>query len=152
MTWRLELSSNRTRPESGHAAVELALGIGLLLLPAAVLVLGFGPWSERTVLATSAAAEGSRAAVIALSVEAGSVVVAEMAENFGLSAGEVRVGWCGASPAASGGGDCSFVRGAAVEAVVEVWVPLITTPWGQIGGVWVSRSHVENIDLYRSLG
>lgn len=118
----------------------------------AVLVLGFGPWSERAVLATSAAAEGSRAAVIALSVEAGSTVVAEMAENFGLSDDQVRIGWCGTPPAASGAGECSFGRGGFIEAVVEVWVPLINTPWGSIGGVWVSRSHVENVDVYRSLG
>ena len=45
--------------ESGHGAVEFALGVGLLLLPVAILVLGFGPWSERRVLAEAAAAEAA---------------------------------------------------------------------------------------------
>ncbi len=138
--------------ESGHAAIELALGVGLLLIPAAIVVLGFGPWSERIVLAEAAAAEASRAAVLALDVGPGTGVVLEMADNYGLGAGDTRIGWCGAVPVAGGVGDCIFARGETVTAEVQVWVPFVPTPWGSIGGVWISRAHSENVDLYRSLG
>jgi hypothetical protein len=48
--------------DRGHAAVELGLAVGLLLLPVALVVLGFGPWSERRVFAEAASAEAARAA------------------------------------------------------------------------------------------
>ena len=50
--------------DRGHAAVELALAVGLLLLPVALAVLAFGPWSERRVFAEAAAAEGDRKSVV----------------------------------------------------------------------------------------
>lgn len=140
------------RREAGHAGVELALAVAVLMIPAAIAVLGFGPWSERSVLAGAAAAESARAAVIDLSTATGDQVAADMSLNYGLSPTEMRLGWCGAEPAIGGAGTCSMARGATVEVTVSVWVPLVTTPWGEIGGVWVSRSHAENIDLYRSLG
>lgn len=139
------------RADSGHAAIELAMAIGLLLVPAALVVLGFGPWSERTVLAEAAAAEAARAAVIDLSVVSGTAVAGEMAVNYGLSQDSLRIGWCGATPTESGAGDCAFGRGTSVVAVVEVWVPVVSTPWGSLGGLWVTRSHTESVDLYRSL-
>lgn len=138
--------------ESGHAAIELALAVGLLLIPAAVVVLGFGPWSERTVLAEAVAAEAGRAAVIELSVPSGIAVAAQMAGNYGLPPDSLKIGFCGAVPTVGGAGECPMSRGATVVTVVEVWVPLVETPWGSIGGLWVTRSHTENIDPYRSLG
>ena len=138
------------RSDTGHAGVELALGVGLLMIPAALLVLGFGPWVERTVLAEAVAAEASRAAVIATSVDAGTSVATEMRDNYGLAADQLRIGWCGAPPADGGSGTCQFGRGSSVLADVEVWVPLVTTPWGSMGGLWVHRSHVESVDIYRS--
>lgn len=138
--------------DRGQAAIELALGVGLLMIPAALVVLGFGPWTERAVIAEAIANEASRAAVLALSQEAGHLVAAEMAANHGLDAAEVRVGWCGSTPATAGGGACSFGRGATIEVTAQVWVPLIVTPWGTAGGIWVTREHSESIDLYRSLG
>lgn len=137
--------------ERGHAAVELALAVGLLMIPAALVVLGFGPWSERAVLAESVATESSRAAVLALSVSSGNVVASEMASNYGLTEASIRIGWCGADASEGGAGECRFARGDAVAAEVGVWVPLVVTPWGDIGGLWISRTHVEYVDLYRSL-
>jgi hypothetical protein len=139
--------------DRGHAAVELGLAVGLLLLPAALVVLGFGPWSERRVFAEAAAAEAARAAVIELSTEPASRVVIDMAENHGLDAEMVRLGWCGGQPEALPGGPsaCSFARGSEVTAEVLVWVPLLDTPWGQVGGLWMGAVHAEPIDLYRSL-
>lgn len=138
--------------ERGHAGAELALAVAVLMFPAAIAVLGFGPWSERSVLAGAAAAEAARAAVISLSTEAGADVAAEMGVNHGLEPTEMRLGWCGAGPVTGGAGTCQMTRGATVEVTVEVWVGIVNTPWGEIGGVWVRRSHTESIDLYRSLG
>ena len=42
-------------------------------------------------------------------------------------------------------------RGSVVTAEVQVWVPLVATPWGEVGGLWVGASHSEPVDLYRSL-
>ncbi len=140
------------RDERGHAGVELALAVAVLMIPAAIAVLGFGPWSERSVLAGAAAAEAARAAVISLSTVTGEDVAAEMGLNYGLEPAEMRLGWCGSEPVTSGAGTCPMSRGDFVVVTVSVWVPLISTPWGEVGGLWVSRSHGESIDLYRSLG
>jgi hypothetical protein len=140
--------------EQGHAAVEFGLAAGLLLIPVALAVLSFGPWSERRVLAEAGAAESSRAAVIDLDLDAGRRVLAEMALNHGLSVEDVMLGWCGRAPApifdATAG--CSMGRGTDVVSEVRVRVPLIETPWGPVGGLWATGVHREPIDLYRSLG
>jgi Flp pilus assembly protein TadG len=71
--------------DRGHAAVEFGLAVGLLLLPVALAVLAFGPWTERRVFAEAAAAEAARAAVIELSTVSGAVVVSDMAANHGYT-------------------------------------------------------------------
>lgn len=138
--------------DRGHAAVELALAVGVLLLPVALAVLSFGPWSERRVTAEAIAAEAARAVVLELDHAAGAEVVSAAAEAAGLETGSVRVGWCGTAPAPVPAGSCLLTRGSAVSVNVEVWTPLVDTPWGPVGGLWVSASHSEPIDLYRSLG
>jgi hypothetical protein len=139
--------------DRGHAAVELALAVGVLLLPVAIAVLGFGPWMERRVFAEATASEAARAAVIELSTEAGTQVANDMVFGQGLTPDLVRVGWCGAVPAElpNGDGACGFARGSLVTAEVQVWVPVVGTPWGDVGGLWVSASHSEPVDAYRSL-
>lgn len=138
--------------DRGHAAVELALAVGVLLLPAAIAVLSFGPWSERRVAAETLAAEAARAAVLELSLEGGEAVMVEQAEALDLDPDSVRLGWCGAEPASQAAGSCPLTRGTVVNASIEVWTPLVATPWGAVGGLWVSADHTEPIDLYRSLG
>lgn len=138
--------------EDGHAAIELALAVGVLLLPVALVVTGFGPWSERRVEAEAIAAEAARAAVLDLSHEAGHGVVSSMTSTLGIPAGLARVGWCGAAPAQEPAGACVFERGAVVSIAIELWTPLVGTPWGSVGGLWVLGEHSEPIDLYRSLG
>lgn len=138
--------------DRGHAGVELALAVGVLLLPVALVVTGFGPWSEQRVTAEAVAAEAARAAVLGLSVEAGDMAVASSLESSGIEDGLARVGWCGAAPSAGSAGGCSMERGAVVTVTVELWTPLVNTPWGPVGGLWVVGEHSEPIDLYRSLG
>lgn len=140
--------------EDGHAAVELAMAIAVLMLPVALVVTGFGPWSETRVLAESTAAEAARAVALELDHSAGVEVVVATAVNGGVELAAVRLGWCGQStgPVESPAGSCPLTRGSTVEAVVEIWTPLFETPWGAIGGLWVGANHAEPVDLYRSLG
>jgi len=137
--------------ERGHAAVELALSVAALLLPVAIVVLAFGPWSERRVIAEAIAAEAARSAAIELSLPAGAEAIQAQVERLGLEGG-LRVGWCGAVPAEPAQGMCPLTRGSAVTVEVSLWAPLIATPWGDVGGVWVIGEHSEPIDLYRSMG
>lgn len=137
--------------DRGHAAVELALGVAVLLLPVALVVLSFGPWSERRVLAEIIAAEASRIAVLEGSETAGASLASSIVTSHGLESGMLRLGWCGALPAVGSSGECELVRGGVVTLEAEVWVPLISTPWGNVGGLWASASHSEPVDLYRSL-
>lgn len=139
--------------DRGHAAVEFAMAVAVLMLPVALVVTAFGPWSERRVFAESAAAEAARAAVIALDVGSGSDVVSRAASGFGLDQSLVHLGWCGSVPGSlpGGAGTCIMDRGSSIAVEVEVWAPLFDTPWGQVGGIWVTAQHVEPVDLYRSL-
>ncbi len=138
--------------DRGHAAVELALAVGVLLLPVALAVIGFAPWSERRVEAESVAAEAARSAVLELSHDAGVATVMTNTTAYGIPSQLVRIGWCGATPALIPVGSCSFERGAVITITVQLWTPLVDTPWGPIGGLWVTGEHSEPIDLYRSLG
>ncbi len=138
--------------DRGHAAVELALAVGVLLLPVAVAVAAFGPWIERRVTAEAIAAEVTRATVLELDRDAGITALSTAATTLGLSPDLVRIGFCGADPALVPTGECPFERGGVVSVTVEVWTPLVATPWGPVGGLWVVGDHSEPIDLYRSLG
>lgn len=128
------------------------MAVGVLLLPVALVVTSFAPWSERRVAAEAIAAEAARAVVLDLDHASGELVVATTSDSLGLAPGLVRVGWCGASPSEEGAGACALTRGSVVAVTVEVWTPLVATPWGDVGGLWVSAEHSEPIDLYRSLG
>lgn len=138
--------------DEGHAAVELALATAVLLLPVALVVTAFGPWSERRVAAEAIAAEAARAVVLDLDMSAGVASIWGQTGHMGLDAGLLRVGWCGATPSDPWSGSCPLTRGSVVSVSIEVWSPLVSTPWGSVGGLWVSGEHSEPIDLYRSLG
>lgn len=140
--------------DRGHAAVEFALAVGVLLFPVALVVTAFGPWSEMRVDAEAMAAEAARATVLQLDQAFGQAQVIADVVSLGLDPSHVRVGWCGAgpSPMDSAAGACPLTRGSVVSVTIELWTPLISTPWGPVGGVWASADHAEPIDLYRSLG
>ncbi|HSJ35309.1 MAG TPA: hypothetical protein VLB85_09665 [Acidimicrobiia bacterium] len=130
--------------ERGSASVELALGIAMLVVPAVVAVISFAPWLEARAFVRAAAAEAARAAVLtpAGPAEAGARAVADMAAGRDMAG--VIVVMCG-------GGPCVVQRGEVVGATVTVEIPLVTTPWGPVGGITVEASHSEPVDLYRSL-
>ena len=141
--------------EKGTASLELALGVAVLVIPALVAVVSFGPWLEARAFARAAAAEGARVAVLASGDPAleGAAVVSEMARQRGFENGDVRVGLCGAPPVMPGSsrGTCVLIRGGEVVVTVIIEVPLISTPWGDVGGVDIRATHAESVDAYRSL-
>lgn len=139
--------------DSGHAAVELALAVGVLILPAALFVLSLGPWLEQRVTARAVAAEAARAAALDLDLTDGADAAMQLTISHGVAVDRARLGWCGADPIRidAPSGSCSLARGSVVTAGVELWVPLITTPWGPVGGIWTGASHSEPVDLYRSI-
>lgn len=130
--------------QRGSASLELALGIGLLVFPAVIMVLAFAPWLEARAFVDAAASEGARAAVLSDGdpTGAGIAAIEPMAAARGFEA--VQVEMCG-------GDSCSLQRGSFVTAEVVVEIPLIVTPWGPVGGVEVSGFHAEPVDAYRSL-
>lgn len=138
--------------ERGHAAVEFAMAVAVLLLPVALVVNSFGPWLDTRVWAESAAAEAARSAAVDLDLRSGAAHLDEMVSLRGISPDLVTLGWCGATPSQGSTGACPLSRGSLVEAEIRVWTPLFATPWGDVGGLWVRARHAEPIDLYRSLG
>lgn len=137
--------------ERGSAALELALGIAVLVLPALLATVSFGPWLEARSFVRAASAEAARAAVLAEGDPGTAGVGAALAMAEGRGIDGMRIGMCGASPTEGGGGECELARGGVVTATVSVDVALVSTPWGDIGGVAVTATHVEPVDVYRSL-
>lgn len=148
--------------DRGTAALELALGVGLLMVPIAMLVLSFGPILERRNFVRLAAAEASRAVVLSDGqFEDAMLQVAAMAAGHGYEAEEVRVGLCGSQPVpVSNGGSSAcpmtLQRDGMVEATVEMDLPLVVLPFTgeggrvSVGGRRISSSHSSFVDLYRS--
>lgn len=141
--------------ERGSAALELALGFALLLVPAVVVVLSFAPWLERREFVRTAAAEAARAAVVTTGdpASAASSTVAALAAARRLPEGSVVVRLCGGPPVApgSGAGHCVLDRDGLLIVEVSAEVPLVATPWGDVGGLAVAAAHAEPVDAYRSL-
>src|SRR5215208_901724 len=137
---------HRRSREGGYVAAELALGIGLLVFPVALLVLTLPTWSERQTTARSIAREVSRVAAVAgvcdrgLAAETGH----DMARNLGLAPSDVDVQL-----------DCvpdgRLPRGGSVRASVTVAVPAVTLPGIGTVGTWGwTAHHTEPVDQYRS--
>ena len=141
--------------QRGSAPVEMVLGVGLILIPLALLSLSFGPLLQRMVFARIAAAEAARELVLSDGSERRAMgLVREIARNHGIDVGQVEVGFCGgergpvASPPRSGCG--SPAKGGVVKVVVTVAGPGLVTPYGTVGDTTVEASHTEMVGLYRS--
>ena len=136
--------------EKGTAAIELSLGILVLVIPVALLVLSFGPTLERRVLARSLAAETAR-----IIVHADGEVSARERDRLvgivraaGVDTGSVRVGVCeGLLGAVSEVAGCRLEGRTEVGVTVEVAVQPHLLPRGP---AVVSYTHTEPLDPYRS--
>jgi len=133
----------RGRGERGFIAAEWALAVGLLLIPAGLLVVSFPRWSERQNMASVAAAEASRTVAVATDTDAGIAdarnLVAEIARNHGVDPAAVTVSFTGTT-----------TRGGTVTATVSVDLPALSVPpVGSVGSFRWSTSHSEAVDQYR---
>ena len=139
--------------DSGHASVEMALAAGVLLLPVVLTLLAFGPWLEKSMLVESLAAEAARAAVVTRNFETAAALIDEARIDRSIAAEDLTIGWCGDENRVVGTErfTCEFSRGSRIEAAVSLWTPMFVTPWGNVGGLWVTGTHSEPIDSYRSL-
>ena len=135
--------------ERGVVAVELALGVLVLLVPVAILVLSFAPLLERRALARSLAVEIARSIVISDGqVGPGLKRMLWQVEVSGVGPDEVRVAVCGDQfrEAVAVAGWCSLV-GPTVEVSVEIAVEPKLVPGGPAS---VTYTHREPVDPYRS--
>lgn len=136
----------RRSDERGYVAGELAIGIGLLVFPVALLVLTLPTWSERQTTARSVAREVARVVAVAgvcdrhRAVDTGH----DMARNLGLQPGDLDIELDCAPGARLG-------RGNSVRASVTVAVPAVHLPGiGSVGAWSWTAHHNEPIDQYRS--
>jgi hypothetical protein len=134
------------RREDGYVATELALGIGLLVFPVAMLVLTLPTWSERQSAARSIAREVARTVAVdgTCNGAAAQQVGASMAANIGLRNSGVDIAL-----------DCvdgqRLPRGGEVTARVTVGMPAVDIPGIAEVGAWSwTAHHSEPVDQYRS--
>ncbi|MDQ3710075.1 MAG: hypothetical protein M3387_12370 [Actinomycetota bacterium] len=125
--------------------MELSLGIGLLVLPMALLVLLLPTWLERQSMARVSAQEAARSVAVAADPQQASAIASEVvtriAVNHGLPADAITVRMSG-----------GLGRGEVVTATVTVDMPATSFPGlTEVGGFTYTTAHREVIDPYRSL-
>ncbi len=130
--------------ERGFIAAELAMGIGLLVFPVALLVLTLPGWSERQVTARAITREVARriARDGACDRDAARALGVTMAHNLGVPPDGIDV-----EVVCPGG--AVLTPGADVEARVTVRMPAVEIPGiGAVGSwSWTAR-HREPVDRY----
>ncbi len=133
----------------GFAVVQWVAGLGLVVVPAAVAVLSLAPWYERAGMASLAAQEAARAAVLAddweAAVDASTRAVAAIeARSCIEDPGCLRVELASSSPG-------RLDRGGSVSATVTVRMPMAVVPFvGTVADFEHRVTHRETIDRYRS--
>ncbi len=128
----------------GFAATELVLGIGLLLVPVALVVLTLPTWSERQTTARAVAREVARMVASSGVCDVGRAqrLGAVMSENLGLHNRDVGVA-IACDPGAS------LEPGSEVEARVTVRMPAVHLfGVGDVGEWSWTAHHRQPVDLY----
>lgn len=129
--------------ESGFVAVEFVLGLGVLLLPVALLVMVFPIWSERQEMARVAAREAARIYALTGNTQQADDVVQQIEQNYHLKDDGLTLDLKG-DPRK---------RGGEVTAVIHVKVPATNIPLlhANADAFSFTEQHSEVIDLYRSM-
>ena len=138
--------------QRGFAVLEWTLGIGLIVLPVAVLVASLAPWFHQASMARTMAQEAARVLVLSDDWETGTEAATTMARQIARNHGVEDDGWC------AGGSGCMSVvftgtltRTDEVTATVSVPMQGITVPFiGSALGFQWSTSHSERVDDFRS--
>lgn len=133
---------------AAYAAVEMALVLGLLLLPTLAGIAQLPRWVDAKSTADLAAQEAARQVVLAETIDDGFAAAVSVAEavvrNRGLDVGALT--------AVTITGDLE--RGATIQVTVTLQVPPVILPgFGPVGGtISLSRSAAERVDDYRQFG
>jgi len=137
------VSGRRFRGDRGSTAIELPLGVALILLPIAVIVMVIPQWPERQTVATAAAKEAATLYANAASpgegAAAAEAAVAQAAANYGLDGLQLELSgsWC---------------RGCTVTANVTVAIPAVQAPLiGTIGNTSWTATSSARVEDYGSL-
>jgi hypothetical protein len=134
------------RAAHGFAAIELTVGVAVLLLPVALLVLALPQWSARQGIARVAARDAAR--VIGLrgwcDADAATAAVRRVGADAGLTDGALRL-------TLDCPGGAALARDGAVTARVTVAMPVLAVPFVGSGPArqWTA-GHREPIDPYGS--
>lgn len=145
--------------ERGTAAIELVVGVALIMVPMAMVVLSFAPLLEARTFIRLASAEMARSIATSDGDELAAVARIEtMAINNGFDPSRITFALCEGNEAAlTTGGDSTctnaegvLVRGTYVEVFMQMSVdvtPIFTD------GMTVQTAHIhsELVDLYRSI-
>ena len=132
------------RSEEGFAALELAVGLVVLVLVAMVTVT-LATWPERATTGRRVARVAAQAAAQQTSWDdaeaAGTSAADEAAANYGLEAGDFTVAFAG-----------SIEREGSVTATVAIRMPAIAVPGIANAGEWTwTTSSTQAAGAYRSL-
>jgi hypothetical protein len=125
-------------------ATELVLGLGLLVLPVALLVVTLPSWSERQVTARVVSREVARRAATdgVCALADARALGASMARNLGVPSDDLTVDLSCADGAA-------LVPGADVECRVTVRMPAVDVPGVSAVGEWSwTARHREPVDRH----
>jgi hypothetical protein len=134
----------RDSSEAGFAALELAIGLVILVMVAMVTVT-LTTWPERATTGRRVARVAAQAAAAETSWEAaqaaGASAAEEAATNYGIGAGEFSVDFAG-----------SIERDGEVTATVAIRMPAIAVPGIANAGEWTwTTSSTQAAGAYRSL-
>lgn len=132
--------------ERGVAAVEFALGFVVLLVPAVLLVMSFGPLLERRVLARTVAVETARTLALHRTVDE-STVRSLFAGSSGVGADELGVAACGVVSGSLAPIEPCGAAAGEVEVRVTIGVPAGVLRFGPAA---VSATHREPVDPFAS--
>ncbi len=143
--------------QRGSAPLELVMGVGLILIPLALLSLSLGPLLQRMVFARIAAAEAARELVLSDGSEERAMgLVREIVFNHDLEVDQVGVGFCDGETGPVTSLPRSVcgppAKGDLVKVVVTIRGSAFLTPYGEVGEVTIAASHTEMVGLYRSTG
>lgn len=132
--------------------VEWTIGIGLIVLPVAVMVASLAPWFHQASMARTMAQEAARILVLADDWEVGTEQAAVLARQIAQNHGVDDAGWCeGGSGCVSVRFEGDLVRTGEVMVIVSVPMQGITVPFiGSALGFQWSTEHSERVDDYRS--
>lgn len=138
----------RLRADDGFTAAEFAAGVGLLVLPVALLVLSLPAWAETQQAGRLAAQQAARAIVTADDHPAGLAHAEALAAEILARSGVERVGPLQVDGELAPAVDATVQR--VVTVTVTVRMPTIAVP---LVGRWLAFdhpvSHSQPVDRYR---